>query len=254
MCTAMIRIKSSTDARTRPQKGGNDLSADTRGRLLEAGLRQFGRSGLDGVSTRQLAEAAGVNLAAIPYHFGGKEGLYLAVAKHLVDGRAAPARQLVESLQRSLRSTEVGPDRATAMLRELIATLGRTVLLAPEATDMIGYLSREQLHPTAAFDVVYEGFIRPVHETLALLVARVQGKAAPDRRAIIRAHAIVGQILAFHIGRETALRRLEWDAYTLARLEELIAEITDFVFQGLGVPGVVRPAPKSRGQMSRRSR
>src|SRR5579862_9588675 len=52
---------------------------DLRLRLLEAAIDVFGRHGFDGASTRMLAKAAGVNLQAIPYHFGGKEGLYLAV-------------------------------------------------------------------------------------------------------------------------------------------------------------------------------
>ena len=49
----------------------------TRERLLSASLDVFGRLGFDGASTRQLADAAGVNLQAIPYHFGNKEGCLL---------------------------------------------------------------------------------------------------------------------------------------------------------------------------------
>src|SRR3974377_1045109 len=58
-------------------------SDDLRLRLLEAAIPIFGRYGFDGASTRMLARAAGVNLQAIPYHFGGKEGLYLAAADHI---------------------------------------------------------------------------------------------------------------------------------------------------------------------------
>jgi AcrR family transcriptional regulator len=56
----------------------------TREKLLSAALDVFGRYGFDGTSTRQLSEAAGVNLQAIPYYFGGKEGLYVATAEYLV--------------------------------------------------------------------------------------------------------------------------------------------------------------------------
>ncbi|WZB63424.1 TetR family transcriptional regulator [Achromobacter xylosoxidans] len=55
-----------------------DRAADTRERLLLAGLTLFSQLGLEGVRTRQLSEAAGVNQSAIPYHFGGKEGVYAA--------------------------------------------------------------------------------------------------------------------------------------------------------------------------------
>ncbi|MBC8158842.1 MAG: helix-turn-helix transcriptional regulator, partial [Alphaproteobacteria bacterium] len=60
------------------------IEGDTRERLLEAGLRLFAAHGYDGVSTRQLAGTADVNIAAIGYHFGGKKDLYHAVVDHQV--------------------------------------------------------------------------------------------------------------------------------------------------------------------------
>jgi AcrR family transcriptional regulator len=35
------------------------------------------------VTTLQLATSAQVNQASIPYHFGGKEGVYLAIAEQI---------------------------------------------------------------------------------------------------------------------------------------------------------------------------
>src|SRR3546814_4367559 len=74
---------------------GGDRGEETRQRLLDAAIDVFGRRGYEGASTRALAGAAGANLAAIPYHFGGKEGLYLAAATHIAEqigGRMGPAR------------------------------------------------------------------------------------------------------------------------------------------------------------------
>jgi TetR/AcrR family transcriptional regulator, regulator of cefoperazone and chloramphenicol sensitivity len=66
--------------------------------LIGAGIELFGRRGLEGATTRELARAAGQNIAAIPYHFGSKEGLYLAVAEHLLEdvlqAQPAPDRTL----------------------------------------------------------------------------------------------------------------------------------------------------------------
>ena len=58
-------------------------SDQTRETLILAALQVFGRYGFDGASTRAIAKAAGVNLALIGYHFGGKRGLYLAVFEHI---------------------------------------------------------------------------------------------------------------------------------------------------------------------------
>src|SRR3546814_18694562 len=53
-------------------------------RLLETAVREFGRKGLDGASTRGIAKAAGTAMLSITYHYGGKEGLYLAAADYIV--------------------------------------------------------------------------------------------------------------------------------------------------------------------------
>jgi len=54
-------------------------ATDTKSRLLAVAERLFAEQGFDGVSVRQLTAAAGVNLAAVNYHFGSKEGLLAAI-------------------------------------------------------------------------------------------------------------------------------------------------------------------------------
>jgi len=48
----------------------------TVGRIIEAAIPLFAMRGFTGVSVKELAEAAGVNIALISYYFGGKENLY----------------------------------------------------------------------------------------------------------------------------------------------------------------------------------
>ncbi|WP_449064265.1 TetR/AcrR family transcriptional regulator [Planomonospora algeriensis] len=47
--------------------------------ILRAATRLFAALGYDGTSTRQIAEAVGLNIATVNYHVGGKRELYLAV-------------------------------------------------------------------------------------------------------------------------------------------------------------------------------
>ena len=54
-------------------------SARTRDLPLDAATHLFAARGFDGVTTDEIARAAGVNKAMINYHFGGKEGLYRAI-------------------------------------------------------------------------------------------------------------------------------------------------------------------------------
>lgn len=72
-----------TDSATEPVTlRQTDTSAEehrTRQRLLSEAERVFAAQGYEGASVRQVTRAAGANVAAVSYYFGGKEGLYRAV-------------------------------------------------------------------------------------------------------------------------------------------------------------------------------
>ena len=55
------------------------VETKTRASILDAGKQALRDGGYSGLSTRKIAEAAGVPLSQIHYHFGSKQGLVLAV-------------------------------------------------------------------------------------------------------------------------------------------------------------------------------
>ncbi len=71
--------------------------ASTKDRILGAAEQLFAQRGFDGASLRQLTTAAGVNLAAVNYHFGSKEKLVEEVFRRRLD--ALNARRM-EALAR----------------------------------------------------------------------------------------------------------------------------------------------------------
>jgi len=58
---------------------------DTRSRILGATMPVFAARGYAGSTTRALADAAGVNVATLAWHFGGKRGLYEAVLDRMYE-------------------------------------------------------------------------------------------------------------------------------------------------------------------------
>lgn len=60
-------------------------SANTKERILTAAEALFAQRGFEGASLRQLTAAAGVNLAAVNYHFGSKDHLVEQVFKRRLD-------------------------------------------------------------------------------------------------------------------------------------------------------------------------
>jgi len=78
---------------------------DTKTHLLDIAERHFARDGFAGTSLRGIIKDARVNVAAIAYHFGTKEELYMAVTERF----AQPV--VVEQLRRL--SVEMSRDSAT---------------------------------------------------------------------------------------------------------------------------------------------
>lgn len=73
-----------------PSRHQRDRADLTRGRILDAAVREFSENGLAGARTEQIAEAAGVNKALLYYYFTGKDALYQA-ALELVAQRVVAA-------------------------------------------------------------------------------------------------------------------------------------------------------------------
>jgi AcrR family transcriptional regulator len=74
-------------------------SADTKTRILDAAEALFTEHGFEATSLRQLTSAAGVNLAAVNYHFGSKEELFQAVLTRRLDPMNQERMELLEALE-----------------------------------------------------------------------------------------------------------------------------------------------------------
>src|SRR5947199_6730480 len=92
---------------------------DTRRRILDAALEIFASEGYEGASTRQLAERAGVNLPAIRYYFGSKEGLFRAVIDSIIER----TEQHMEPLAGEVRAALASADTPRDVLLELLCRM-----------------------------------------------------------------------------------------------------------------------------------
>jgi AcrR family transcriptional regulator len=75
-------------------------AADTPGvkdRILRAAVHEFALTGYHLTSLRTIAERSGSNKPMIYYHFHGKEGLYLAAVRLLMEETAEIVREVVEA-------------------------------------------------------------------------------------------------------------------------------------------------------------
>jgi TetR/AcrR family transcriptional regulator, regulator of cefoperazone and chloramphenicol sensitivity len=199
---------------------------DTRERLLQAAVIAFGRRDYDGVSIREVVEAAGANIAAISYHFGGKHELYLATVAFLADklhaGMADQFHQIEEAISR--REAKC----CAQLLCRFLGQFLEQMLTGELGKSAPGIIFREQSQPTDAFDILYAKLLEPMHSTLGSLVACYLGRSTSDREVITLSHALVGQTMIFRVGRTTLLRRLNQPDYALSDIVQIKAALARY--------------------------
>lgn len=142
-----------------PRKPRAD-GAEARLQLLWAALRLFSGQGFNKTSTREIALAAGTNIASISYYFGDKAGLYRAVFRELPGASCAePAHEL--STHTALRPA----------LQTFIAGFLDPMKQGDFAQQILRLHFREMLEPTGLWAEQIDLHIRPGHVALVNLLA-----------------------------------------------------------------------------------
>jgi len=145
--------------------GAAKAGDNTRERLLAAGLRLFAHQGYTKTSTRELAEEAGANIAAISYHFGDKAGLYRAVFMEPMGG--SPDADIARF---------AGPGLS---LRQALQGFYAGFLEPLKQGDMVRLCMklhfREMLEPTGLWGDDLTHGIRPLHDALLRVLGRHLG-------------------------------------------------------------------------------
>ena len=192
----------------RPRAERGDV---TREKLLSAAIDVFGRHGFDATTTRALAHAAGVNLQAIPYYFGGKQGLYLAAAEHigsLIASHTAEARALARA--RLDEGSAIVPEEARALLTSILQRMA-ALFIGRESEPWARFLIREQMEPTEAFQRIYAGVMKPTLGLIGKLVAILLDEDPGSEHVRLRTLTLAGSVLIFRVAHATVLAHLDWE-------------------------------------------
>ncbi|MDR3629476.1 MAG: CerR family C-terminal domain-containing protein [Desulfocapsaceae bacterium] len=214
--------------------GRLERGATARQKLIEAGLKIYSEVGFKGASTRSLAAAAGVNIAAIPYYFGSKEGLYLAVMDHIIEYYRKNLGGDLDQIRQALDDKKTSPAEYLALLEGYICRLVHFVLQekSTECAQISIIYTREQMDPTSAFQRLYEGFSTGLRETLEALVATILERDAQSSEVKLITETLLGQVTIFKSSRVTVLKKMGWGTYDEKRMAD-IARIVTFNIRAL---------------------
>ena len=217
-----------TRQRPRTQTRGED----TRRRILEAALDIFAAEGYEGASTRQLAERAGVNLPAIQYYFGSKEGLYRAVIGDIVDHTEAHMAPLAPKVSAAIANPDVQPEELLELLCEMMESFVVLVTTGPQIDSKRLLFARAEVERTAGLDTLHESGMRHMFQPCLGLISRLFGKPTDDPEMVFRTLALLGQVIMFcHDSTSRVLKTPELDEASVATIQRLLREHTQAIFR-----------------------
>jgi AcrR family transcriptional regulator len=223
-CRGSVREK----AMTRP-------SEVTRERIMKAAERLFAEHGYEGTSIRAIVAKAGVNQAAINYHFDGKDGLYREVLRTAF--RALTEEQLQNAdAMKAMSREEALHDFMRRQLRPLAAR--------DEISRFLRIFNWETVRPTPVFRKLISEEAAPFMGMATDLVRRFVPEA-DQRTLVVAAIWLFGQCSVFVRNREQLAAPPIGLALDETAVEWLAQLITGWTIGGLGRP------PEGRAQMGR---
>ena len=208
---------------------------ETRNQLLETGLRLFAIHGYESISTRQLTTESGTNIAAINYHFKGKNGLYRAVLEQIVLDTDRYFGAGLAILQKNIVEASGDRQQLAQAITKIIASLFQIFLQDEFMRWRAPLVMREYANPSENFDILFKGRIEPLHKAITVIASVALNKPADDPECAIRAHAILGQVVIFGIARVVLWKRLDWEAYTPERISMITDIATQSVLNSIGL-------------------
>jgi TetR/AcrR family transcriptional regulator, regulator of cefoperazone and chloramphenicol sensitivity len=174
-----------------PQRASRPEGEAARARLLQSGLRLFAQQGFAKTSTRELAEAAAVNVASISYYFGDKAGLY----------RAVFLEPLGKSDDELCRCDAPGLSLEQALAR-LFAGFLEPLKRGDAARLCMKLHYREMLEPTGMWERELSDSLEPMHHALLAVLCRHLGVEQPDDDLKRLALCIAGLGMHLHVGHD----------------------------------------------------
>ena len=180
----------------------------TKARLLEAAGQEFADRGFEGARIRTICDRAGANLAAVNYHFGDKERLYVeAVLEAHRCGMGMPPEL----------PADLSPAEA---FRAYVHFFLSNVVALRDSSWHQALMLREMLAPSAASEFLVRDAIRPRFERLQGLLRRLC-PGADERRIHALGFSVVGQCLHYKVTAAMSERLVGPEAFARLDLEYL---------------------------------
>ena len=211
---------------------------DTRELILNTAGRIFAENGFHATTVRQITREAGVNVAAVNYHFGDKQELYISVLK-----------RAYQTASRTAQADLAGParERLRIFIRMFLG-----YLLDPARPEWQGILiAREMARPSTALDRLVAESIQPVKRRIGGIVREILGPGVPETKVGHACLSIIGQCLHYVHCREMISRLFPEGRYMTRDVEMLAKHIFEFSIAGLDAMKASKKSAQPKPRLAR---
>jgi AcrR family transcriptional regulator len=200
------------------------MSDQVQERLLEAAEQVFGDKGFKAASIREICKLADANIAAVNYHFGDKERLYIEAVKYAHRGctQGEPFTEWPAGTP------------AVDKLRDFIHVVVSR-MMQPASVQSLQLMMREMAQPTAACAEVVHEYIQPMADKLTAILVELLPGTTQEQLALI-AFSIVGQCLFYRNHRAIAAMVIGEEQFARYQIEQVADHIFAFTLRGLSLP------------------
>jgi AcrR family transcriptional regulator len=202
-----------------------EMQEDTPGRLLAAAEELFAEHGFAHTSVRQITDAARANVAAVNYHFGGKQRLYEAVF----------GRVLEHMRNRRLRAISQVMAEPNPTLERVIATFADSFMEPMIDASRGRRMMRLFAHELADAALPPGFFFREMAEPVMAAMTEALRRTSPgldNQQAIMCINSLVGQLL--HLCQLPGiLRGLDDGDWPALDLPAAVAHVVGFTAAGV---------------------
>lgn len=207
--------------------------ASTRNRILAAAERLFATRGVENSTLKMVTQEAGVNLAAVNYHFGSKEELGFAVFDDLANRISQRRLALLAQRQRSIGDKPLSVEEIVFFFMEpyVLHEGGRDGAL------LINMILHQRVTPTETVDRIIEKYFDKV--AAAFVDAFAEAIPHLDKKSLFwRYYFMVSSILfgASERGQGNRLAKISGGRADLSDSRELVHQLTMFVAGGMVAP------------------
>lgn len=191
---------------------------DTRQQLMDAAGPHFAERGFRSTTVREICDAAKANQAAINYHFGDKENLYIECVR-------LAAASCMTRVPMPTFPDEMPPREK---LREFVRMFVNRVAVDHMPAWQGQLIMREMLFPTQACAEFVKDYVRPTFGALREILMQLLPPNVSERKRMMIGFSIVGQVLHYRAARSVVTLLIGPEAFQSLDVETLTEHITTF--------------------------